>query len=75
MNRLGLMFFVCVNDTLRENCVLLNSVQEFIEIEAWLYLTFFPMFTQLISFYTFYCHILKEDRCLKNVIYQIDSNE
>ena len=32
----------CLNDTLsRKNCVLLNSVLEFIEIEAWLLLTFF----------------------------------
>ena len=28
------------NNTHRENCVLLNSVQEFIEGEAWLLLTF-----------------------------------
>ena len=36
-----------------KNCVLLNSVQEFIEIEAWLLLTSF------IKFYAFYCQILK----------------
>ena len=30
-----------VNDTHRKNCALLNSVQGFIEIEAWLLLTFF----------------------------------
>ena len=36
-----------------KNCVLLNSVQEFIEIEAWLLLTFF------IKFYAFYCQTLK----------------
>ena len=29
------------NVTHWENCVLLNSVQEFIEIEAWLHRTFF----------------------------------
>ena len=30
------------------------------------------MFTQSIKFYTFHCHILiKEYRCLKNVIHQI----
>ena len=29
------------NDTHKKICVLLNSVQEFIEIEAWLLLTFF----------------------------------
>ena len=32
--------FVNLNDTHKENCVLLSSVQEFIEIEAWLPLTF-----------------------------------
>ena len=32
----------------------------------------FPMFTQLISLY---CHIIKEDRCLKNVIHQLERNE
>ena len=31
-----------INDTHRENCALLNSVQEFIEKDAWLLLTFFP---------------------------------
>ena len=41
-----------------ESCVLLSSVQEFIEIKAWLLLNFF-MFTQSIKFYTFYCHVLK----------------
>ena len=30
-----------LNNTHRENFVLLNSVQEFIEIQAWLLLTFF----------------------------------
>ena len=34
-----------VNDTHRENCVLLNSVQEFIETEAWLLLTFSYVYT------------------------------
>ena len=43
----------------KENCVLLNSVQEFIETEAWLFLTFFLcLHNQLVSI-TFYCHILK----------------
>ena len=28
------------SETHRENCFLLESVQEFIEIEAWLFLTF-----------------------------------
>ena len=30
-----------LNDTTGQNCVLLNSVQEFIETEAWMLLTFF----------------------------------
>ena len=34
-----------LNDTHRENFVLLNSVQEFIEIQAWLLLTFFYVYT------------------------------
>ena len=37
-------------DTHRENSVFLNSVQEFTEIEAWLFLTFFSMFAQSINF-------------------------
>ena len=41
-----------------KNCVLLSSVQEYTEIEAWLLLTFF-IFTQSIKFYAFHCHILK----------------
>ena len=45
------------NDTHWKNCVLLNSVQEFIEIEPWLLLTFF-LYLQS-NFYTFYCRILK----------------
>ena len=40
------------NDTHRENCVLLSSVQEFIEIEDWLLLTFFLcLHNQLIAIY------------------------
>ena len=60
-------FFLCTlrlkkwkstfNDTHSGNCVLLNSVQEFIEIKAW---PLFYMFTQSINFYIFYCHILKK---------------
>ena len=30
-----------LNNTHRENCVLFNSLQEFIEIETWLFLTFY----------------------------------
>ena len=33
----------------------------------------FHMFTQSIKFFTFYWHVLKEYRCFKNVIHQIDS--
>ena len=41
-----------LNDTHRENFVLLNSVQEFIVIQAWLLLTFFLcLHNQLISVY------------------------
>ena len=34
-------------------------VQEFIEIEAWLLLTFFTCFIHLINFYAFFCNILR----------------
>ena len=41
-----------LNNTHRENFVLLDSVQEFIEIQAWLLLTFFRcLHNQLISVY------------------------
>ena len=41
-----------LNNTHRENFVSLNSVQEFIEIQAWLLLTFFLcLHNQLISIY------------------------
>ena len=41
-----------LNNTHRENFVLLNLVQEFIEIQAWLLLTFFLcLHKQLISVY------------------------
>ena len=36
-----------VNETHKENYVLLNSVQEFL---------LFPMFTQSANFYVIYCH-------------------
>ena len=65
----------CINDTQREHCVLLNLVQEFTEIEAWLLLTFFlRLRNQLISIQSIVTHT-KEYRCLKNVIHQIDRNE
>ena len=54
--------------------VLLNSVQEFIETEVWLLLTFFQyLHNQLISIHSI--SRIKEYRCLKNVIHQIDINE
>ena len=40
-----------VNGTDREYCAVLNSVKEFIKIEAWLLLTFFP-FTHTISIHS-----------------------
>ena len=46
------------NDTHRENCVLLNSVQELIKLEAW-FLLKFSLSTQSINFCTFHWHILK----------------
>ena len=43
---------ICINDTYRET-VLLNSVQEFAEIEAWLFLTFFlSLHNQVISIHS-----------------------
>ena len=57
-----------VKDTHRENCVLLISVKEFIEIETWLLLTFFQcLHNQLISIIPL--TYIKEDRRLKNVNY------
>ena len=53
---------LCLTILLGKNCVLLNSVQEFIEIEAWLLLTFF------IKFYALYCQILKNTK----VVPQLD---
>ena len=35
----------------------------------------FPIFTQSINFYILYCHIIKEYRCLKNVIHQLERNK
>ena len=53
---------LCLTILPGKNCVLLNSVQEFIEIEAWLLLTFF------IKFYALYCQILKNTK----VVLQLD---
>ena len=45
--------YAYVNDTHRENCVLLNSMQELIEIEAWLLMTFFQcLHNHLISIHS-----------------------
>ena len=45
---------IFLNNTRRENCVLINSVPEFDEIEAWLLLTFFVcLYNQLFSVYSF----------------------
>ena len=35
----------------------------------------FLMFKQSINFYILYCHIIKEYKCLKNVIYHLERNE
>ena len=43
------------NDIHKENCVLLNSVQESTEIEAWLLLIFFPcLHNQLIAIHSIF---------------------
>ena len=63
-----MLFFQLFNDTHRENCVLLNSAKELIEVEAWLLLTF------LLCFHNQLSHI-KNYRCLKNLIHQIDINQ
>ena len=52
----------------------LNSVKEITEIEAWLLLTFFLCYTVNQFLYILFSHI-KECRCLKKVIHQIDRNE
>ena len=52
-----------------ENCVLLTSVQEFTEIEAWLLpILFLSLHNQLISIHS-------TVRSLKNVIHKINRNE
>ena len=62
-----------LNNTHRENFVLLNSVQEFIERQTRLLLTIFVcLHNQLISVY---CHKIKEYRCLKNAIHQLERNK
>ena len=44
---------VTLNDTHRENCVSLDSVQQFIKVEAWQLLTFFLcLHNQLVSIYS-----------------------
>ena len=51
-------YMLALNNTHRENWVLLNSLQYFTEIEAWL---LFPTFSYIyaISFHTVYCRRLK----------------
>ena len=48
-------------------------MQEFIEIQVWLLMTFFLCLHN--HFFSIYCHIIKEYRCLKNVIHQLERNE
>ena len=35
----------------------------------------FRMFTQSVNIYILYCHVIKECRCLKNAIHQLERNE
>ena len=50
------------NNTHRENFVLLKSVQEFIEIQAWLLLSFFlSLHNQLISVYYIVTKLMSTD--------------
>ena len=53
LHRLLQTFARNLNDTHRENCVLLNSIQEFIEIETRLLLTFvLCLHNQLVSIHS-----------------------
>ena len=52
-----------------ENCILLKSVQEVIDMEALLLLTF----ANLPTINKFYLSHIKDYKCLKKVIHQIDS--
>ena len=46
-----------ISDTHRENCALLNSLQGFIEIEAWLLLSFFLcLHNHLISIHSIFTY-------------------
>ena len=54
--KIGLNVCFCeshINDAYRENCILLNSGQEFIEIKAWLLLTSFLCLQYELSFVHF----------------------
>ena len=53
---------------MEETCTLLNSVRKFIEIQGRLLLTFFIYLHNQLGLL-----ILLSDRCLKNVIYQVES--
>ena len=54
-----------------KKCVLINSVQDFVEINL-IVSDLFHMLTQSIEVYAFYCHILQMCGCLNKVIDQID---
>ena len=56
-----------------KNCVLPNLVQEFIEIETWLLLTFFICLHNELSSIRYPSSHIKQCRCLKKVVYRIDS--
>ena len=56
-----------------KNCVLPNLVQEFIEIETWLLLTFFICSHNELSSIRYPSSHIKQCRCLKKVVYRIDS--
>ena len=56
----GDCFWNFFNDSHMENCVLLNSVQEFIETQALADSDPFHMFAQSNNFYTFHCYILRK---------------
>ena len=67
-------YMLALNNTHRENWVLLNSLQYFTEIEAWLLFPTFFLYLRNKFPYRLMSQI-KESRCLKNVIHQISRNE
>ena len=62
-----------LNDTHRENFVLLNSVQAFITSTSLAAPDLSPVYT-IINFCILYCLNIKEYRCLKNVIHKLERN-